>query len=62
MTIALECLEIEDPEMDEFVFSFFGGLAACLKDQFSEYVGNVVEILLQKAISKDGVDMFDRRG
>lgn len=62
MTIALECLEIEDPEMDEFVFAFFGGLAACLKDDFSEHVGNVVQILLEKATSKDGVDMFERRG
>jgi hypothetical protein len=60
MNIAIECLKLEDPEMDEYIFAFFGSVAACLKENFEEYSGHVVEVLLQKVESKDGMDLFSK--
>ena len=59
--IATEMLKVMDPEIDEYVFSFLGCIAACLKDDFEPHIGSVVEILLEKAATEDGLDVYRKK-
>ena len=61
LDIAVECLKAMDPEIDEYVFSYLGSIAACLKDDFEPHIGTVVEILLEKAATDDGLDVYRKK-
>ena len=61
LDIAMECLKAMDPEIDEYVFSYLGSIAACLKDDFEPHIGTVVEILLEKAATDDGLDVYRKK-
>ena len=55
MQIASRCMQVDDPELFEYVFNFFGSMAECLGPQFAPFLDDLVPIMLDHCLSNNAV-------